>query len=135
MFDVIRATARLVRDYGVATDTAVFSRAANAFAALANEPQWWRCSDPGWWSVQTIWVGDGEADVVDPKLEPCPIQLLVEVVDRGECRVSSIEDWQPQGDGDPYSLRDRSFGHVLPGRGPVRVLAYSPPPFGDWIAA
>jgi hypothetical protein len=136
MLDVLRATARLVRDVGVATDAPLVSRAANAVAGLANEPRWWRCSDPRWWSVQTIWVegGSDDAESSDGACAALPVQLLVEVVDHGERRVGSIEDWKPQPTDQAFATRDKAFGYVLPGQGPVQVLAYAPPPFGHWEA-
>jgi hypothetical protein len=131
MLDVIRTTARVMRDFSDATNSAAVARAASAFAGMVHEPRWWRCTDPGRWSVQTIWICD-ESDADAPA---CPVQLLVEVVDRGECRVGSIEDWRPQPSEEPYVRRDTAFGQVLPGHGPVHVLAYSSPPFGEWEAA
>jgi hypothetical protein len=135
-FAPVKFAARIFRDQlaGSPESTAV-SRAANAFAAFANEPRWWRCEEPGWWSVQTVWIDDRSDGVIADELIAHSVRVLIEVVDHGECGVSTIEDWKPQPLVEPYSTPDRSFGRVLPGGGPVQVLARGRPPFGRWEAA
>jgi hypothetical protein len=134
MLNPVRATARFVRDWGTSTHVSMMSRATNVFAVLTSEPRWWRCAEPGWWSVQTIWI-DGEFAEDRGELTGArPVQLLVEVDRDAEPGVTAIEDWRPQPADQTYSTRDRSFGHILPGRGPVHVLAHNPPPFGEWTA-
>jgi hypothetical protein len=139
MIDPVHVAARIVRDWGMSTRSAMVSRAANAFAVFAAEPQWWLCATPGWWSVQTIWIGDdSDGLLADPSVDAfiaSPVQLLVEIVDNGHRGVAAIDDWKPQPRDTAYATQDRSFGHVLPGQGPVHVLAHSPPPFGRWEAA
>jgi hypothetical protein len=135
MINPVRATARIVRDWGTSTQFSMMSRAANVFAVLTSEPRWWRCTEPGWWSVQTIWI-DGRCEQNGLELlEARPLQVLVEVEDRPEPGVCAIEDWRPQPAAQPYSTQDRSFGHILPGHGPVQVLAHHAPPFGKWTPA
>ena len=132
----VKFAAKTLRDrLTTSAESNAVSRAANAFAALANEPRWWRCEEPGWWSVQTIWIGNQcDAEVVE-EFVGHPVRVLIEVVDHGECGVAAIEDWKPQPRVSPYSTRDRAFGHVLPGGGPVQVLARERPRFGRWEAA
>ena len=135
MLNPMRATARIVRDWGTSTQFSIMSRAANVFAVLTSEPRWWCCIEPGWWSVQTIWLdGHAEDDAIE-LMAARPVQVLVEVANHLAPGVCAIEDWRPQRTAEPYSIQDRSFGHILPGHGPVRVLAHHPPPFGQWIAA
>ncbi|MCW2654117.1 MAG: hypothetical protein JWR32_5093 [Mycobacterium sp.] len=132
----VRFAARLLRDQlSRSTEPTAVSRAANAFAALTNEARWWRCEEPGWWSVQTVWIGtESDGEIVEAFVGH-PVRMLIEVVDHGECGVTAIADWKPQPLVQPYSVRDRSFGDVLPGGGPVEVLALERPPFGHWEAA
>ena len=135
-FAPVKFAVRTLRDrLSTSSESNVVSRAANAFAALVNEPRWWRCEEPGWWSVQTVWVGNqSDAELVE-EFVGRPVRMLIEVVDHGDCGVTAIEDWKPQPLVQPYSTQDRAFGHVLPGAGPVQVLAYERPPFGRWAAA
>jgi hypothetical protein len=132
----VKFAVRALRDrLATSTESNAVSRAANAFAALANEPRWWRCEEPGWWSVQTVWIGDqSDAEIVE-EFVGYPVLVLIEVVDHRECGVKVIQDWRPQPQVHQRSTQDRAFGHVLPGGGPVQVLAHVRPPFGDWEAA
>ena len=132
----IRTTARLIRDVATSTEFAAAARVGNALAGLVMEPRWWRCDDPGWWTVQTVWYDGGSDRQPGDDFTARSVQVLIEVVDGGTCGVVAIEDWKPQcgaaTDVTSDEPQDKSFGSILPGQGPVRVLSHERPPFGLW---